>query len=157
MTRHLPEMPLPSSEQARRRMETIRQRNTAPEMALRTELHRLGLRYRVNAMPIQGMRRRADVIFPKARVAVYVHGCFWHGCPLHATWPKANAAFWREKIEENRRRDADTSRRLIEAHWQPVEVWEHEDPREAAEKIAALIRSRNTRRAAEPQVNLSRS
>jgi DNA mismatch endonuclease (patch repair protein) len=75
-------------------------------------------------------------------VAVFIDGCFWHGCPLHATWPKANAAFWRTKIETNRRRDADTDARLGEAGWDVVRIWEHEDPAEAARLIAARVRAR---------------
>ena len=122
-------------------MKVTKQRDTSPEVALRSALHRLGLRYRVNVRPIPELRRHADIVFPRFRIAVYVHGCFWHGCPTHATWPKANSAFWREKIETNRRRDSDTSRRLIEANWLPIQVWEHEDPAEAANRIADIVRS----------------
>lgn len=123
-------------------MQSTRQRDTAPEVALRRALFRLGLRYRVNSIPIPGLRRRADIVFRRARVAVYVDGCFWHGCPIHATWPRANAAFWRDKIETNRRRDADTDRQLREAGWLVVRVWEHEDPSAAAGSIALFVRSR---------------
>lgn len=128
-------------------MVATRQRDTAPELALRSALHRLGLRYRVNVSPIPGMRRRADVVFPKARVAVYVDGCFWHGCPIHATWPKANAEFWSDKIRTNRRRDADTDRELAEAGWTSIRVWEHEDPDEAAMRIAEAVLSRQSEHA----------
>jgi DNA mismatch endonuclease, patch repair protein len=134
--------PAPSSQAARKRMEVTKQRDTAPEIALRSALFRLGLRYRVNVQPIRELHRRADIVFPRAKVAIYVQGCFWHGCPVHATWPKANAQFWREKIEANQRRDADTCQRLIEAGWLPIQVWEHEDPIEVARRTAEIVRSR---------------
>ncbi|WP_322973424.1 hypothetical protein [Actinacidiphila soli] len=88
------------------------------------------------------MGREADVLFGPARVAVFVDGCFWHGCPEHATWPRNNAVFWREKIEKDRARDSDTDARLAEAGWASVQVWEHENAAEAAERIVALVRER---------------
>lgn len=117
-------------------MQRTGHRNTAPEIALRTELHRRGHRYFVDR-PIPGLsrRRRADIVFPRRRLAIFVDGCFWHGCPAHATWPKANAAWWRGKIEANRRRDADTDATLREAGWTVVRVWEHEQAAAAADRI----------------------
>ncbi len=115
------------------------QRDTKPELALRRALHALGLRYFVDRAPLSEMRRRADLVFPRARVAVYVHGCFWHGCPEHGTWPANNAEWWRKKIEANQARDLDTAQRLRDAGWEPVEVWEHEDPAEAAQRIFELV------------------
>lgn len=135
--------PPPSSEAARKRMEAARQRDTAPEMALRSALHRMGLRFRVETRPLPELPRRADVVFRSARVAIFVDGCFWHGCPTHGTWPKAHADFWRAKIEENRRRDADTNRRLEEAGWLVIRVWEHEAPNEAAKAISQVLGSRS--------------
>jgi len=126
-------------------MRAAKQRDTVPEMALRSALHRLGLRYRVGVQPIDGLRRHADVAFRPARVAVFIDGCFWHGCPVHGTWPKANADFWRAKIEENRARDADTDRHLEDAGWVSVRVWEHEDASEAAERICELVKRRRAR------------
>ena len=137
-----PKNPTPSSKAARNRMKAAKQRDTAPEMALRSAIHRRGLRYRVDANLIEGLRRRADVVFRPIKVAVFVDGCFWHGCPVHGTWPKANAEFWREKIEGNRKRDADTNHRLTKAGWLVIRVWEHEDPEEAAEKICEIVRKR---------------
>jgi len=130
-------------------MQATRQRDTPPELALRSCLHRMGLRFRVQVSPVGGLRRRADLVFRGARVAVFVDGCFWHGCPQHATWPKKNADWWREKIEGNRRRDADTDARLTEAGWLPVRVWAHEDPQDAAVRIDRLVRTRQ--RAARPR------
>lgn len=133
-------------------MSGYRQRDTKPELELRSALHRAGLRFFVDRAPLPGMRRRADVVFPRARVAVYVHGCFWHACPEHASWPRHNAQWWREKIEANQARDRDTTRQLSEAGWAAVEVWEHEDPLVAAPQIAALVRSRGRPTvAAQPQ------
>ncbi len=132
--------PNPSSEDAGRRMRIVRQRDTAPEIALRSILHRRGLRYRVDVSPIRGSRRRADILFPSARVAVYVDGCFWHGCPLHATWPKANPDWWRQKLVRNVERDRDTDIRLAHAGWTVLRVWSHEDSSEAAERVVSVVR-----------------
>jgi DNA mismatch endonuclease (patch repair protein) len=82
------------------------------------------------------------VVFGPAKVAIFVDGCFWHGCPIHGTWPKANAEFWREKIERNKERDADTNQRLEQAGWKVFRVWEHENSEDAAEKISKIIRER---------------
>lgn len=121
-------------------MEATGRRDTAPEVALRSALHRMGLRFRVDQPLIPKVRRRADIVFRKAKVAVFVDGCFWHGCPDHGTWPKANAPFWREKIEANRRRDADTDERLEEVGWQVLRFWEHDNPIEAASIVANTVR-----------------
>ena len=126
-------------------MESAKQRDTEPEMALRSALHRLGLRYRVGVQPIDGLRRVADVVFRPARVAVFVDGCFWHGCPTHGTWPKANAGFWKAKIQENRRRDQDTDRRLAEQGWLSIRIWEHEDAEKAAARIHEIVQERRRR------------
>ena len=134
--------PAPSSEGARQRMERQRRRDTGPEILLRRELHRLGLRYRVDVEPLPGLRRRADVVFPRARVAVYVDGCFWHSCPLHATQPKANSTWWASKLAANQRRDIDTDAHLAAAGWTVLRFWEHEDATVAANEIARVVRSR---------------
>lgn len=125
----------PSSPEASRRMARVRQRGTDVEIELRRALHALGLRYRLQVPLSRKPRRVADIVFVGARVVVFVDGCFWHGCPLHATWPKENAGFWRAKIEANRARDADTTRRLRELGWEVIRVWSHEDPVEAARLI----------------------
>jgi DNA mismatch endonuclease (patch repair protein) len=123
-------------------MQANRGRDTAPELALRRAVHALGLRYRVDAAPLLGVRRRADLVFRRARVAAYLDGCFWHGCPDHFTIAKTNAPYWADKVEKNRRRDRDTDRRLAEAGWLAVRVWEHEDPLDAARRIARIVRGR---------------
>ncbi len=137
-----PGVPPPSSDAARRRMLAARQRDTAPEMALRSALHRLGLRYWVHRAPLPGIRRQADIVFPRQRLAIFVDGCFWHGCPLHGTEAKANAAFWQQKITRNRERDRETDRSFEGAGWLVVRVWEHEDPVRAAHRIERIVRKR---------------
>lgn len=123
-------------------MSKQRERDTTAETALRREVHRLGLRYRVHRRPLASVRREADLVFGPAKVAVFVDGCFWHGCPEHGTWPKRNSEFWRAKIEKNQARDVDTGRRLAEAGWLAVRVWEHEDPTAAAKRVAKLVAAR---------------
>jgi DNA mismatch endonuclease, patch repair protein len=118
-------------------------RDTRPEIELRRRIHRLGLRFRVDRPVFVGVRRRADLVFASARLAVFVDGCFWHGCPEHVTWPKTNAEFWREKIEANRQRDRDTDERLELVGWQPIRIWEHEDPGLAAARIASAVKQRS--------------
>lgn len=137
-----PGVPPPSSEGARRRMEAAKGKDTKAEMKVRFHLHRLGLRYSLQEQVLQGHRRRADLVFKSARVVVFVDGCFWHGCPLHGTWPKKNADFWRTKIEANRSRDADTNVRLVDAGWLVMRVWEHENALSAALRIAETVRDR---------------
>ena len=130
-----------------RRMGRVRQKGTSPELALRTALHARGLRYRLQVALLSKPRRVADLVFPSPKVAVFVDGCFWHGCPVHASWPKKNAEFWREKIETNMARDADTNARLEALGWAAVRVWAHElktaeGTVETAERIARIVRER---------------
>jgi DNA mismatch endonuclease (patch repair protein) len=133
--------PAASSAGVRRRMQATRRRDTPQELAVRRALHARGLRYRVDSPPVPGTRRRADVVFTRARVAVYVHGCFWHSCPMHATRPRTNADWWSAKLDGNRRRDDDTRLYLEELGWRVLEIWEHEDPDAAADRVAGLVRS----------------
>lgn len=124
-------------------MSAQRSTDTAPELDVRRALHALGLRYRVHAQPLPSLRRKADVVFPRAKVAVFIDGCFWHGCPLHGRRRhEVNQWYWPEKISRNQRRDADTDTRLAGAGWAVVRVWEHEDPAEAAMKVADVVRGR---------------
>ena len=136
-------MPPASSLQARRRMQSTRQRDTTPEIAIRRVLHARGFRYRVDRPVIPGLRRRADLVFSGPKVAVFVDGCFWHSCPRHGTRPKANAKWWASKLETNRRRDSDTNHHLRASGWRVVRVWEHETPAKAADLVAAAVNSRN--------------
>ena len=131
--------PRSSSAEVSRRMRSTRRRDTAPEVALRRVLHRRGLRYLVDAS-VDGTRRRVDLAFRGPKIAVLVHGCFWHSCPQHATAPKSNERWWADKLEANRRRDADTILNLESAGWITVVVWEHEDPEVAADRVEAIVR-----------------
>ncbi|MEU9490322.1 MULTISPECIES: very short patch repair endonuclease [Streptomycetaceae] len=154
----LPEEETPASSWAASRsvrasMRGNRSRDTAPEKLLRKHLHERGVRYRVSHRPMAGVRRTADVAFPGARVAVFVDGCFWHGCPLHCRWPGTNEEFWRDKIEGNRARDSETNRLLEQSGWLPVRVWEHEDSSEAADKIIALVKVRRRVTASEKRAS----
>jgi DNA mismatch endonuclease (patch repair protein) len=127
-------------------MQANRGRDTGPELALRRELHRRGLRYRVDLPVLPGLRRRADVVFPRPRVAVFMDGCFWHGCPQHATSAKSNAAFWTAKIAANRARDADTTQRLRQAGWTVIRIWEHDNATAAANHIQQVLQNAAERR-----------
>ncbi len=128
-----------SPSDARLRMARVRQTGTDAELALRREMYRIGLRYRVNFEVLKKPRRVADVAFPGRKIAVFVDGCFWHGCPEHATWPKQNAEFWRQKIEANRQRDADTNARLEASGWTLLRFWSHESPAKAAATVANVV------------------
>jgi DNA mismatch endonuclease (patch repair protein) len=121
-------------------MERQGRRDTKPELALRRELWRRGLRYRVDVPPIRGLRRRADLVFTRSKVAVYVDGCFWHTCPTHATLPKANREWWIAKLAKNVERDRDTDARLVDKGWAVVRVWEHEPVKDAADRVEAIVR-----------------
>lgn len=126
-------------------MQVQKTRDTKPEMAIRRLLHASGLRYRVDRAPLTGLRRRADIVFGRAKVAVYVDGCFWHGCPQHGRpGTVANPEYWAAKIERNRERDADTDRRLVEAGWAVVRVWEHQLPGDVAAQVEAVVRMRSS-------------
>jgi DNA mismatch endonuclease (patch repair protein) len=131
-----------SSDAVRASMSSNRPRDTRPELALRRAVHALGLRYRVSARPLPGLSRTADLAFRRARVAVFMDGCFWHGCPQHHTVASTNAEYWAEKVRRNRERDAETDRLLEESGWLSVRVWEHEDPLEAAMTIRDAVRDR---------------
>jgi DNA mismatch endonuclease (patch repair protein) len=121
-------------------MAKVRQKNTDVEIALRKELYRRGLRYRVEFVILKKPRRIADVAFPGLKIAIFVDGCFWHGCPIHGTWPKQNSEFWRQKIEMNRVRDSDTNARLQEAGWTALRFWQHDSPFDSACTIEQAVK-----------------
>lgn len=131
-----------SNEQTRRSMKANRSRDTKPEMAVRRLLHAHGLRYRVDARPLPDLRRRADIVFTRLKIAVFIDGCFWHGCPEHSTTtPKSHPDYWQEKIARNRERDAETNRALADAGWVVLRYWEHEEAQEVAEAIETTVKS----------------
>lgn len=135
-------IPEASSDEARRRMQFTRQRGTDAEQAFCAELDALGLVYETDRSPVPGTRSRADVVFEAARVAVFIDGCFWHGCPVHATFPKSNREWWRAKLDANRQRDERANQALTDAGWLVLRFWEHEDPREAALMTADRVAAR---------------
>lgn len=127
-------------------MQANRARDTQPELAVRRELHRRGLRYFVDQAPLKSLRRRADLVFPRHQVAVMIDGCFWHGCPEHHTVSKTNASFWAEKVVANRVRDTETTERLLAAGWTVLRFWEHEDVISVCDEIETTVRACGRRR-----------
>lgn len=133
--------PAPSSPAATALMQRNRRRDSRAELGLRRALHGMGLRYRVDH-PIRcgpGRPVRPDVVFTRARVAVFVDGCFWHGCPAHGRTPKSNAGYWEAKIALNRDRDQRQTAALVSHGWQVVRIWEHDPSDVAAAVVAAAV------------------
>lgn len=124
------------------RMKQVRQQNTCAELELRRAFYARGLRYRIQVPILTKPRRVADVAFSGLRVAFFVDGCFWHGCPQHATWPKQNAEFWRAKILPSQQRGRDTDERLRAVGWKAVRAWAHEPPECVAAKYASVVEKR---------------
>ncbi|NPC95228.1 very short patch repair endonuclease [Nocardioides sp. zg-DK7169] len=129
-----------SSPGRRRNMQANRSRDTKPELAVRRLLHARGFRYRVAAAPVAGLRRRADIVFTKQRIAVFIDGCFWHGCAEHGRKSfRRNVDYWPAKIATNMARDLDTTAHLADAGWRVLRFWEHEQPAEVASAIATAV------------------
>ncbi|MFE0204929.1 very short patch repair endonuclease [Streptomyces sp. NPDC058985] len=131
--------PVPSSAAVSARMSRQGSRDTAPEIPVRRLLHASGMRYRVN-VPMPGMARRTiEIVFPRAKVAIFLDGCFWHGCPQHATQPKSNTEGWRAKLDKNMARDVETTRRLQDQGWTVLRFWEHETPESVANRVSESL------------------
>ncbi|MER7935028.1 MULTISPECIES: very short patch repair endonuclease [unclassified Streptomyces] len=128
-----------SSAARRRNMQAVRSRDTQPEKLIRRLVHAQGLRYRVAARPLPDLRRTADMVFRPAKVAVFIDGCYWHGCPQHYVSPKTNSGYWSEKITRNINRDCETNTRLEEAGWLVLRFWEHEPSGTCAESIISAV------------------
>ncbi|MBZ3901035.1 very short patch repair endonuclease [Streptomyces griseiscabiei] len=129
----------PSSPDVSVRMSRQTNRDTGIELAVRRLLHASGYRYRIH-YPVPGMRRRKiDIAFTGARLAVLIDGCFWHGCPEHATSPKANAEWWRRKLDRNIERDKETNAQLLAEGWTFLRFWEHESPDAVMHQVAAAV------------------
>lgn len=133
-----------SSPGVRRSMKSNRGRDTKPELSLRRLLHRRGLRFYVNRRPIPSLRRTADIVFPRLRVAIYVDGCFWHGCPDHHTVSKTNPEFWADKVRLNTERDEQTSQLMRDVGWTVLRFWEHVSPEEASDEIERVLKVRRS-------------
>lgn len=134
-----------SSPAVRRSMLGNKSRDTKPELVVRKYLHAAGFRYRVHARPIKDWNRRADLVFPRAKIAIFVNGCYWHGCPKHYKEPKTNTAYWAKKIGRNVERDTETLKRLTNQGWMVISIWEHEDLIKRAQKIGVRIQKRRER------------
>ncbi|MEU6231462.1 very short patch repair endonuclease [Kitasatospora sp. NPDC047058] len=137
-----PEGSWASSAANRRNMQAIRSRDTKPELRIRQLVHAGGLRYRVAARPLPRLRRTADLVFRPAKVAVFVDGCYWHGCPEHYVSPKTNPGYWSEKVTRNVERDRDTDAQLEAAGWTVLRFWEHESPEGCALQISTVVKER---------------
>jgi DNA mismatch endonuclease (patch repair protein) len=135
--------PHPTSDAVTAAMKGNRKRDTRPELALRSALHRAGLRFRCD-YPIEVLDRRpirVDVVFTRPRIAVFLDGCFWHSCPAHSNTPRANQSYWKPKLARNVERDIETDAALAAVGWTPVRVWEHEEPHLAAARVRRIVAS----------------
>ena len=137
-----PEGSWASSAANRKTMQANRSRDTGPELSIRRAVHAAGLRYRVAVRPEKAVRRSADLVFTRARVAVFVDGCFWHGCPEHFHMPATNPVYWGPKIAANTARDAETDDLLAADGWAVLRCWEHTLAIEAATQIEGVVRER---------------
>ncbi len=134
-----------SSEGVKRSMRSNPGRDTSPELAVRRAVWARGMRYRVDTRPLPELNRRADLVFRRVRVAVFVDGCYWHSCPVQATRPSTNCEFWTQKLENTIARDRDTNE-LLRAHgWTVLRFWEHEDAAEVADAVERIVRGPSTR------------
>lgn len=124
----------------RRSMVGNKARDTKPELAVRRLLHARGFRYRVNARPVAELRRTADILFTRQRIAIFIDGCYWHGCPRHYTAPRANGEFWANKVRRNQERDAETNALVEAAGWTVMRFWSHVPPLEVCEEVIARVR-----------------
>ncbi|MFC4395602.1 very short patch repair endonuclease [Arthrobacter sedimenti] len=141
----------------RKAMQGNHSRDTKPELAVRRILHAKGLRYRVSYRPIPGLKRTADVVFTRLKVAVFIDGCFWHGCPTHYRAPRSNTPYWEVKLQRNQSRDAEISQKLRLAGWTELRFWSHEDPLIVADRIHQEICQAKQRLAKEkPEVSTPR-
>ncbi|MDF3141599.1 MULTISPECIES: very short patch repair endonuclease [unclassified Streptomyces] len=137
-----PEGSWASSAAKRRNMQAVRSRDTKPELLVRRLVHASGLRYRVAARPVPDLRRTADMVFRPAKVAVFIDGCYWHGCPEHYVSPKTNPGYWSDKVARNVARDRDTDRQLENAGWLVLRYWEHASAQASAAEIIQVVRTR---------------
>lgn len=128
-----------SSEGVRRSMVANRGRDTGPELAVRRILHANGMRYRVDFAPLGG-RRRADIVFTRQRIAVFIDGCFWHGCPDHYIAPVRNGEFWADKVRSNMARDAEATAAIRAAGWVVLRFWEHVGAADICDQIIQRVK-----------------
>jgi DNA mismatch endonuclease (patch repair protein) len=141
--------PPPLNPSVSRQMSRMPRTSTGPELALRRALHGAGLRFRVGGAGLPG---RPDIVFTRVRIAVFVDGCFWHRCPLHATAPRNNAGWWATKLDRNVARDREKDELLAGLGWSVVHVWEHEDPHTVAGLIHGMWQAKKLTLTARRQV-----
>ena len=138
--------PIPGKPSTSAVMRANRKRDTGPEVLVRSALHRAGARFRKD-FPVRagaGRPTRLDIAFPRARVAVFVDGCFWHCCPEHGTTPQSNTRYWGPKLARNVERDHEVDDRLADAGWAVIRVWEHEDHEAAAARVLVELNDRRS-------------
>ena len=121
--------------------------DTGPEIRLRSLVHKAGLRYAIDVRPEPDINRRADIVFRAAKVAVFVNGCFWHGCPKHYSAPKSNKRYWSAKVRRNRERDAETRVLLKRRGWRVLVFWEHQPVQPCSERVVSIVSERKKRAA----------
>lgn len=138
----LPAPPPAASPAVRAVMQGNRARDTRPEQAVRSALHRLGLRFRKHTQPLKGLRCQADAVFSREKVAVFVDGCFWHGCPTHGNVPNDSNGYWAAKLSRNIERDLRNNNALESAGWLVLRYWEHEDPSAVATSVRSAVLER---------------
>lgn len=149
--------PLPIDAETSTRMRANRRRDTRPERRIRSLLHGRGLRFRVDFRVVaDDVTVRPDIVFTRARVAIFIDGCFWHVCPIHGNQPQRNRGYWEPKLLRNVERDKRVTAALKRAGWQVIRAWEHEDPRDIADEIERLVRHLTTT-ASIPMANAQRS
>ena len=122
-------------------MQGNRSRDTKPEMAVRSAVHRRGIRFRVAVRPQPEFARTADLVLRKTRIAVFVDGCFWHGCADRHTPLTTNSQHWADKIARDIERDTETTAYLQRTGWMVLRFWEHEDPEDVADRVQEAVRS----------------
>ncbi|MCE4026787.1 very short patch repair endonuclease [Microbacterium sp. Au-Mic1] len=121
-------------------MQANRRRDTKPELALRSALHRAGMRFRCDLrLDLPGGHVRPDIVFTRKKIAIFVDGCFWHSCPVHGSRPSVNQSYWSPKLARNVERDAQNTDLLREAGWTVIRVWEHVSLSEAVEQVRDAV------------------
>lgn len=132
---------VPASRAVTERMQRVRQSGTDCELRVRKALHKAGLRYRVNIIPEKSLRTRADIVFPRKRIAIFIDGCFWHSCPIHGTLPTKNQSWWTAKLNANRERDERATNLLRDLGWIVLRFWSHENVGSVVETVKEVLNS----------------
>lgn len=117
-------------------------RETNPERLLATSLNRRGLRFHKDVPPEAHLKIKADIVFPRQRICIFVDGCFWHGCPIHLKVPKTHTDWWKEKIEDNKKRDVRQTQQLESCGWAVLRYWEHDVTLESLPFLCSEIERR---------------